>query len=74
MFTRIFWKRSTERALKTAAQAVALGIGTAAGFDAVNADWEYLLSMGLGGVVLSYLSSIISSPIGDDETTPSLVD
>jgi len=74
MFTKEFWIRSTERAAKTGAQAVVLAIGTAANFDAVKADWEYLASMGLGGVVLSYLFSIISAPVGDDKTTPSLVD
>ena len=64
MFTRKFWKRATERATKTAAQAVVLGIGTAASFDALHADWEYLGSMALGGAILSYLTSVITSGAG----------
>lgn len=67
MFTKKFWKKATERATKTAAQAVALGIGTAAGFDAVHADWAYLGSMALGGAVASYLTSIITSGTGPDD-------
>ncbi|MCW2950818.1 MAG: hypothetical protein JWN41_1831, partial [Thermoleophilia bacterium] len=34
MFTRTFWIKATERAAKTAAQAIALAIGSAASFDA----------------------------------------
>lgn len=67
MFTRTFWKKSTERAAKTAAQAVVLGIGSAASFDAVHADWEYLGSMALGGAILSYLTSVITSGAGPDD-------
>lgn len=67
MFTRTFWKKATERAVKTAAQAVGLAIGSAASFDAVHADWEYLGSMALGGAVLSYLTSIITSGAGPDD-------
>lgn len=67
MFTRTFWTKATERAIKTAAQAVALAIGSAASFDAVHADWEYLGSMALGGAVLSYLTSVITSGAGPNE-------
>lgn len=66
MFTRKFWKLATERAVKTGAQAVVLGIGSAASFDAVHADWEYLGSMALGGAVLSYLTSLITAEAGPD--------
>lgn len=67
MFTRTFWTKATERAVKTAAQAVALAIGSAASFDAVHADWEYLGSMALGGAVLSYLFSLASVGTGPDD-------
>lgn len=66
MFTREFWKKATERAVKSAAQAAVLGIGTAASFDAVHADWAYLGSVSLGGAVLSYLTSLITSGTGPD--------
>ncbi|CAI9417433.1 holin [Nocardioides sp. T2.26MG-1] len=73
MFTRLFWRRATERAVKSAAQALALGIGTAASFDAVHADWPYLGSVALGGAVLSYLTSLITSGAGP-ENDPSVVE
>jgi hypothetical protein len=66
MYTLKFWKLATERAVKTAAQAVALAIGTTAAFDAIHADWGYLGSMALGGAVLSYLTSVITSGAGPD--------
>lgn len=67
MLTRKFWKKTAERAIKTAAQSLGLAIGTAASFDAVHADWAYLGSMALGGAVLSVLTSITTSGAGPGE-------
>lgn len=64
MFTKIFWKKTAERAVKTAAQAFGLAVGTAAAFDAVHADWAYLGSMALGGAVLSVATSLATSGTG----------
>lgn len=63
MFTRAFWKKATERAAKSAAQAAVLVIGA----DQVNAfaaDWADVAGFALGGAVLSVLTSIITSGVG----------
>lgn len=67
MFTKKFWQKTTERAVKTAAQSLALAIGTAASFNAVHADWAYIGSMALGGAVLSVLTSITTAGAGPDD-------
>jgi len=73
MFTRKFWIKATERALKAAAQAALLVIGA----EQINAirgvDWENVLGFALGGLILSYLTSIVSAPIGPDKESPSMV-
>lgn len=74
MFTRKFWKAATERALKSGAQFVALTIGGgaiagAAGNETVNAfllDYPTLGGVFLGGALVSYLTSVISAPVGGD--------
>jgi len=71
MFTRNFWLSATERALKTGAQVLVVFLGA----DVVNAfsvDYQRAAGIALGGVVVSYLSSVVSAPAGDDGT-PSLV-
>lgn len=65
-----FWKRATERAVKTMAQTVVATAGTAAVLEAV--DWKHAASAaGLAGV-LSVLTSVGSVRVGDD--SPSLVE
>lgn len=73
MFAKLFWKRAAERAVKSAGQALVLGIGTAASFDAVHADWAYLGSVTLGGAVLSIATSLASLPVGSGDD-PSVVE
>jgi hypothetical protein len=68
MYTAQFWKDATERAVKTAAQAVILFLGADVALDAVSADWPSAASFALGGAVLSYLTSIVSAPMGDKGT------
>ena len=67
MFTLGFWKAASERAVKTGAQfvLVILGIGLtgATGDVTVNAfliDWPTLLGVFVGGVFVSYLTSLVS--------------
>lgn len=79
LFTKAFWLAATERALKTAAQSVLLSLGAgvaagAAGETQVNAfliDYPVLGGFFLGGALLSYLSSVVSAPIGG--AGPSLI-
>jgi Putative lactococcus lactis phage r1t holin len=62
MFTIVFWIASLERAIKTAAQAVVLGLGLGEGLNAFEIDWRLAAGFALGGFVLSLLTSIISAP------------
>ncbi|GAW54759.1 holin [Nocardioides sp. PD653] len=73
MFTKKFWKRASERAVKSAAQAAVLALGGAASLDAMHADWETVGSFALGGAVLSYLTSVITSGTGPKDD-PSVVE
>lgn len=66
MFTTKFWKKATERAAKTAAQAALLVIG-ADQVNALTADWADVAGFALGGAVLSYLFSIVTSGAGPDD-------
>lgn len=80
MFDSRFWIAASERAIKTFAQAAILAIlgsGMMSASDpAVNAftvDWLTVLGFGVGGAILSYLTSIISAPFGANPG-PSLAD
>ena len=71
MFTTQFWKATVERCVKTVAQAlIAVVAGTS--FDWFSADWKAIGGTALTAGVLSVLSSIASSGIGD-RTSPSLL-
>ncbi len=73
MFTVAFWRDAVERALKTAAQAVILGLGLGEGFNAFDVDWQLALGFAIGGAVLSLLTSVASAPFGDSDGSASLV-
>jgi hypothetical protein len=72
MFTKKFWIEATERALKTFAQFI-LVLGAAGSFNVFTVDWQTNLGLALGGALLSYATSIVSSGIGQ-KGTPSLVE
>lgn len=65
MWTREFWKKATERAIKTGAQSAILVFG-ADQVNALHADWADVGGFALGGVVLSYLFSLATSGAGPD--------
>jgi hypothetical protein len=69
IFSLVFWKDATERAIKSAAQA-ALGLWAVAdqGFDVISVDWRTALVAAGSGAVLSILTSIISSPLSSDDS------
>lgn len=74
LFTKDFWLDSTERALKTAGQFAAFAWGTSAMTnvgEVVNVG-TYTAFAAFSGLVMSYLTSLASAPIGDDGT-PSIV-
>ncbi|QHF24090.1 hypothetical protein GTU73_08755 [Rathayibacter sp. VKM Ac-2804] len=74
MFTLAFWIAASERALKSGAQFVVVTIttgliaGTVDNADAqvINAfalDYPTLLGVFGGGILISYLTSVVSAPI-----------
>lgn len=71
IYTKNFWLRATERAVKTFAQFV-LTLFTADAFNLFDLDWGQVAAAALGGVVVSYAMSLISANIGD-KGSPSLV-
>lgn len=73
MFSIAFWRDAVERALKTGAQAVILGLALGEGFNAFEVDWQLALGFALGGVILSLLTSAASAPIGNSDGSASLV-
>ena len=67
MFSKKFWKATTERAVKTAAQTVlSVYLVGDVFFDVFAADWKSLLGVALGGAFLSVLTSVGSDAIGGD--------
>jgi hypothetical protein len=73
MFTKVFWKEATERAIKTLAQTFLALAAASSVFDAFVADWQTLLGVSVGSALLSYATSIVSSNIGPEKGNPSLV-
>lgn len=67
MFTVDFWKSAAERAIKTVAQAL-IAVIAATTFDWFSADWQAIAGTAATAGVLSLLSSIASSGIGDRGT------
>jgi hypothetical protein len=66
-FTKTFWQDAAERSLKTAAQAAVLALGAGA-IDALSVPWESVLGFGLGGAVLSLLTSVASAGAASNGT------
>jgi len=71
MFTVLFWKEATERALKTFAQFILVVAGAGA-LNVFAVDWSQTLGLALGGALLSYATSIVSAGVKKDDS-PSLV-
>lgn len=71
MLTRVFWLAAVERAVKTAAQTALVTLG-ADRVDAFDADWRLVAGMALGGAVLSVLSSLASTQVGDPDDPSAL--
>ena len=64
MFSVAFWKDAFERAVKTAAQSVLLGLSIGEGFNVFNMDFGLAAGFAGGGAVMSLLTSIASAPFG----------
>lgn len=64
MWTKNFWKQAVERAVKSAAQSL-LGLWALDGFNVLHADFELGVGVAGGAAVLSVLTSIVTSGIGE---------
>lgn len=64
-----FWRGLADRAVKSAAQSLLLLWGADAGFDILSVSWPQALGLAGGAALLSALTSLISAPVGDDNTT-----
>ena len=62
-WTKAFWKDTTERAVKTAAQTAMASFGVGTGL--LDVDWAASASVVGAATVFSILSSIVSSGVGD---------
>ncbi len=71
MYDKRFWIATSERAIKTLAQAlVALFVG---GMTILNIDWTQALAVSVTAALVSVLTSLISAPLGKN-AGPSLAD
>lgn len=73
MDTWKFWRQTLERAVKTAAQAVLIGLSIGEGFNAFNFDPMLGLGFAAGGAIFSILTSVASLPLGAHDS-PSAID
>jgi hypothetical protein len=71
VFTKNFWRQATERALKSWAQSL-IGLWTLDGFNVLHADLQLAGGVSLGALVLSLLTSIVTSGVGQPND-PSMV-
>lgn len=72
MFTKSFWKQAGERAVKSAAQAL-IGLVPLDQFNVLHADPLLAFGVAAGAAVLSVLTSIVTSAVGEPDS-PSAVE
>lgn len=72
MWTVKFWKAAAERSVKSTAQALILLWAADGGFNVLDVDYGLAFGLAGGAAVLSLLTSVVSSAVGDS-TSPSLV-
>jgi hypothetical protein len=68
MTTREFWADAGERAVRTIAQALLALLGTDA-LGIVGLDWAQMLSVAAGAGLMSVLTAIVATGVGDKGTT-----
>jgi len=72
VFTKAFWRQAFERAAKSAAQALLIYFGGDVLFSVWSADWLAAGGIAVGAAVLSLLTSIVTSGVGEPDS-PSAV-
>ena len=65
--TMTFWRSAGERSIRAAASAMLALLGTGM-LNILQIDWLGLLSVGAGAALVSFLTSIAASEIGDKGT------
>lgn len=73
MFTKVFLLDSLERLVKTFAQ-VLLTFFIGNQTDILNADWSQALSLAGTAAVVSFLTSVVSSKVGDSSSASLVVE
>jgi len=71
MFSKEFWQDAAERAIKTFAQVVLAIVGVtyaANPYDLLNVNWQPVIIAGLLGMLMSILTSLASSLVGDGDS------
>jgi ABC-type lipoprotein release transport system permease subunit len=71
MFSKIWWGKTLERMVKTAAQALIAFIGADQLITAI--DWDTAWQITATMTLLSFLSSILTSNMGSNPQDPSAV-
>ena len=71
MRTRLFWTEAAERAAKSAAQAL-LGLWPLDGFNLLDVDARLAGGIAAGAAVLSVLTSLASTAVGDSSSPAAL--
>jgi hypothetical protein len=64
VFSKNFWKQAAERAVKSAAQSL-LGLWALDGFNVLHADFALAGGVAGGAALLSLLTSMVTSGIGE---------
>lgn len=72
MNSTAFWTGAFDRAIKSFAQALLLLWGADEGFNLLEIQFTSQLGVAAGAAVLSLLTSIVSAPIGESQTTSML--
>jgi hypothetical protein len=67
MRTKAFWTDAGERTIRTVAQSLLALMGTDA-LGIVGLDWMQMLSVALGAGLMSLLTAIVATGIGDKGT------
>lgn len=70
---KFFWIRTSERAVKTFAQSLALVFLGDQAYNVISVNWPQALGLAATGALLSVLTSIGSTTVGDSNS-PSLVE
>ncbi|HEV7648461.1 MAG TPA: holin [Actinophytocola sp.] len=71
MWTKMFWKDATERAVRTTAQVV-VALAAATGSGLLDTDWIATLSAAMMAGVLSVLTSVAAGVTTNDGTASTI--